>query len=259
MPSYVAGVFLAVSTYKGPQLAYHYFDPSLTFVNEDNELGSDNDEIEFSDDNETPPPTPLQSRDTHSYIGEDTGAGTKSSLPNDLDPNFLAELLTPPQAMCNNKFSMAVGNYNYVGIPVHILDSGTWRSVKDSYNRKDGVVTAEDSPMRLFHVCFVLTPPINEAAIAEQNIYKWILVPFVRALRNEQASKNYVWLQIKAMRRAVEDVHTPEERRQLSESESELARSLRGLCEATSNSDIARISISGHQRAFQIPKHLELQ
>lgn len=260
MPSYVAGVFLAVSTYKGPQLVYHYFDSSFIPVHDDNDPCSDDeDEVEFSDEDSTPPPTPLHSESTSHALGiPDTSSQANVSLPGGFDSSLIAETLTPPQSLCNCRFSLTIGDYAYVGIPVHILDSGTWRIVKESATKADGIVTENDSPMRMFHVSFVLRAPINEAASAENDVYKWILVPLVRFLRNEQASSNYVWKEVKNMRRACENLETMEQKQEAMEQNSELARTLRTLCVAVICSGIARVSVNGHQRAFQIPQLQEL-
>lgn len=261
MPSYISGVFLALSTYKGPQLVYHYFDPTAVPVNDDSEVQSKNEDVEFSDEEATPPPTPYLSvpaRFANNNADQSDDETGDVSLPGGLDRALVAEILTPPQSLCNSKFSLTLGNYVYVGIPVHILDTGTWRVLKDASYKSETVITEKDSPMRLFHVCFVLRAPINDTSDAENNVYKWILVPLVRFLRNAQASENYVWKEVQAMRRACENLETMREKHRAMESSSELAITLRSLCLAAMRSEIARVSICGHQRAFQIPQLLEL-
>lgn len=291
-----------------------------------------------------------------------------ADLPCGFDEDILSELLTPPESMCNEKFSVAVDDCIFVGIPVHILGSGTWRPLKQKFakaqaktkdqnqslpksennssgevsNEEDaaegggssatpgssetyetplqlyenlsrdseagledtghtdkthgpasaslkepqftkpesevegtdaqpdtdmggiseskGYITDKDSPMRMFHVSFVLNPPITEMAVCEERVYSSILVPFVKMLRQEQASHNYVWNEVVNMLRVQETManSAAAEKQEAMESCSELARALRQMCEAISKMDIARILICNKARAFQIPLQLEL-
>lgn len=285
-----------------------------------------------------------------------------ADIPCGLDQDILAELLTPPESMCNEKFLVSVDDCIFVGIPVHILGSGTWRPLKpkvanakskpknqslpksdkttagdtlnfgsiaesgealaspsgtddrnyhsldnelrdcfdselkfsdsklktESANWKGfepsetesdtectqaqlkanaeevfepkGYITERDSPMRMFHVSFVLNPPITEVDVCEERVYNNILVPFLKMLRQEQASHNYVWNEVVKMQRVHETMvnSTAVDRQEALESCSELARALRQMCEAISRMDIARILICSKARAFQIPLQLEL-
>lgn len=379
--THLVGVFLSVLTYRGPQLIYHYYDPSLVAVPE--EIGASSDSsIEWSDDDSLDDEVPLNSNPTSpvlsgrasyqssvgsgaqisgsssskpgSGLDDSTGAHTpqgsafsasgngdesgnyefggtyaeenKAKLPPGFDEDVIAEILCPPESMCNKKFSLTVENNMFVGIPVHILESGTWKLLKEEFantvantaanagtpmnasvnvsadtsanananadtdaisplsmgndestdaansspeiadtkarfpQKVQGVVTEEDSPMRMFHICFLSDPPINEAALSETRIYENVLVPLVRALRQEQASKNYVWHEVAKMQRASENMvdMRASERQEVLEANSELARALRDICATIANMEIARVVIAGKPRAFQVPLQLEL-
>lgn len=195
----------------------------------------------------------------------------ESVMPAGLDEEIIAETLSPPDVMCNERFSLTVENCTFVGIPVHILDSGTWRPLKkgepseptgdnEQSDNLAGVVTEKDSPMRMFHVTFVIFPPINEATKCEERLYRSVLVPFVRLLRQEQASKNYVWEQVSLMLKTQEKMaHLGVGERKLAvENASELAASLRKMYSAVAQMDISRVFIAGKPRAFQVPLQLEM-
>lgn len=418
--THLVGVFLSVLTYRGPQLVYHYYDPTLVAGPEEMAASSDSS-IEWSDDDSLDDEVPLNSNPTSPVLSAKTGSqysvssgppisgsnssklgpggedlagantpqgsafisagngdesGTyeflgpfaeesKAKLPPGFDEDVIAEILCPPESLCNKKFSLTVENNMFVGIPVHILESGTWRPLKEGYantvantaanagtatpvsadadanantntntsagfnnntsahtsanisantsantsanisantsanadanvnadtslnssrnsengettsvshspeivetkvktpQKVQGVVTEDDSPMRMFHVCFLSDPPINEATLSETRIYENVLVPLIRALRQEQASKNYVWHEIAKMQRVSENTvdMRASERQEVLEANSELARALRDICSAIANMEIARVTIAGKPRAFQVPLQLEL-
>jgi nitrogen permease regulator 3-like protein len=56
-----------------------------------------------------------------------------------------------------------------------------------------------ESKMDMFHVVFVLNPPIFEHRIRVQEMYDNVVKKFSRALRYEQARSNYVWEQADMM------------------------------------------------------------
>lgn len=49
------------------------------------------------------------------------------------------------------------------------------------------------SDMRMFHVVFVLNPPVIEYSFRIEEMYHHIISKFVGSLRHEQAKSNYVW------------------------------------------------------------------
>lgn len=56
--------------------------------------------------------------------------------------------------------------------------------------------TDPKSDMRMFHVVFVMNPPVVEYPLRIEEMYQSILSKFVRTLRYEQARSNYVWKEV---------------------------------------------------------------
>jgi hypothetical protein len=76
--------------------------------------------------------------------------------------------------------------------------------VEDEHMEKEDDVSAAagqeyDDPksdMRMFHVVFVLNPPVIEYSFRIEEMYHHIISKFVGSLRHEQAKSNYVWNEV---------------------------------------------------------------
>lgn len=72
-------------------------------------------------------------------------------------------------------------------------------SIKGKDDTAAGVGQEYDDPksdMRMFHVVFVLNPPVIEYSFRIEEMYHHIISKFVASLRHEQAKSNYVWNEV---------------------------------------------------------------
>ncbi|CAN6674605.1 hypothetical protein TRVA0_058S00122 [Trichomonascus vanleenenianus] len=275
----------------------------------------------------------------------DDGSSWKKALGFDVD--FLGELLSPPQSMCNTRFEMTVDDLVFLGIPIHIQQDGQWKrrrprattkshgstligksqksrssvggsdqaskesrrksstdsaatangtmvnepewnedsEIDEEYERSESGEDEEEeeddeeednegggrsrknsniadytdprSPMRMFHVTFVMNPPVTEYNVRLDEMYHFVLLNFVRSLRYEQARSNYVWQEVATMLHLRDNAQVEKQSAiQLwneMRTKSTLAASIEQLYEAVSKSDIANVVLNGRLRSFQIP------
>lgn len=66
----------------------------------------------------------------------------------------------------------------------------------DDTHKQSQEYTDPKSDMRMFHVVFVMNPPVIEYSFRIEEMYHYILSKFVRTLRYEQARSNYVWKEV---------------------------------------------------------------
>lgn len=268
--SYVLGLILCVSTHSGPQIVYHcnvktpvaHQDPGIV-QNSDEES-----EIEWSDvDEDLQPPVlqHVQSSGGESYGPTDPPINTDGSGVDEdstelfgYQSTLLSEMLCPPRAMCNKRFELTIDDNVFLGLPVHINAEGKWRKRSADANFSEeieemtgsGVLDENECPLRMFHVIFVLDPPITDTEYVTDEIYHHVLTPFASVLRKEQGAKNYVWEQVKEIYRC------KEENKDLDSVE--LAVALDVLCEQVAKLGIAHVQIAGKSRAFQVPVETEI-
>lgn len=76
-------------------------------------------------------------------------------------------------------------------IPTHLNGSGNSESGSTAHEFTD-----PNSDMRMFHVTFVVNPPVREYPERIAQMYQCIVARFARMLRYEQAKSNYVWKEI---------------------------------------------------------------
>lgn len=113
------------------------------------------------------------------------------------------------------------------------------------------------SPLRMFHVAFVMNPPLTEYSYRLDQMYLYVVTGLVRTLRSEQAKYNYVWEEVSKMlkirdrclleKSGIDDLYTE------LLAESSLAVALAELFRNISTNQIANITINGKLRSFQIP------
>lgn len=140
--------------------------------------------------------------------------------------------------------------------------------VADGPGPADGPSTASqhtdpNSPMRIFHVVFVMNPPAIEYGYRAEQMFQFVLSKFVSTLRTEQAKSNYVWNEVSTIlhvrerglldKRPADDVYAEMHER------SSLALALKQLYEAISTSRIASVRLNKAVRAFQIPIDYEYE
>lgn len=117
--------------------------------------------------------------------------------------------------------------------------------------------TDPKSDMRMFHVVFVMNPPVVEYSHRIEEMYYYILSQFVRTLRYEQAKSNFVWKEVSKILevrdRATQEGYSAIELWEEISQASSLAVAVSQLYDAVSASEIANLSINSKLRAFQIP------
>ncbi|GMF05025.1 unnamed protein product [[Candida] boidinii] len=122
-------------------------------------------------------------------------------------------------------------------------------------NGKDSAENEEDCPMTLFHMVFVINPPVVEYNYRIDEMFHFIISRLSMILRHEQNKSNYIWEQVSQIleiKRENTDI-TVSDLYSLLFEKSELARLIRDTYESVSRSEIANLKINGKLRSFQIP------
>lgn len=272
MDSFLSGLVLVLSTHSGPQYVYHYTPPSRKSDTEETEENKHEDFNEsdsslawsdFEEDEESIVSITARENIFDKLQNKKKAEPIQPTLNVDdrkafgFDRDFLAEMLCPPKQLSNRPFELFVDDIIFVGIPVHVHEDGSWRRSK-SHTPID--INEQDCPMTMFHVCAVIDPPITRAKEAVKNQQLFIVAPFARMLRHEQASRNYVWEEaskILRIREELADQPTDTVQKAI-ETESELARAFHVLYDAIVSGGIARLQVGNRARALEIPVQLEL-
>ncbi|MCJ1273802.1 Nitrogen permease regulator 3 [Puttea exsequens] len=120
--------------------------------------------------------------------------------------------------------------------------------------------SSPEKPLTMFHVVFVLNPPILEYHLRVKEMYKKIVKKFSKALKLEQARTNFVAHEATIIASLTKHYDKPGSNQSLHTlyhdliSQSSLARALSTLYTHVSNSRIAHISFTpSHAKSFQIP------
>lgn len=134
---------------------------------------------------------------------------------------------------------------------------------EESGEAKEAEYTDPNSPMRMFHVSFVMMPPATEYQQRIMEMFVYVLRNFVRCLKSEQARSNYVWNEVSTMLaerdRAMVDNKSMQQLYEQIREKSTLAVSINQLYEAISRSQIANVTLNRKQRSFQIPINTEFR
>ncbi|VEU20088.1 DEKNAAC101005 [Brettanomyces naardenensis] len=146
------------------------------------------------------------------------------------DIDFISEMVSPPKALCNNRFELTVEDIAFLGLPIHIGDDGNWRPSHHRHGKKsskhkhkrgismantenttadtddaqsllsadeDGRTSSSSSashcPMYLFNLVFVMDPPMDEYNYRIDEMYHYVISRLALLLRYEQQKTNYVW------------------------------------------------------------------
>lgn len=116
---------------------------------------------------------------------------------------------------------------------------------------------SQPSTMKMFHVSFVVNPPVREYPERITQFYQCIASRFSKKLRYEQAKSNYVWKEISKILKVQENIKL----HGLSATEgwskiakvSPLAVAVSKIFIAISNSEIAKFTLNGKPCSLQIP------
>lgn len=200
------------------------------------------------------------------------------------DPEFLSEIMTPPKQLCNARFELTVDDIAFLGLPIHINDQGEWRAFRSKKSARsrhsnaastNGSMTNDSAPddsdhkssdgadseseegntMTMFHVVFVMNPPIVEYGYRIDEMFHYVVSRLSLVLRYEQAKSNYVWNEAQKILRVKEAT----EGRPLYEvyskllAESSLAAMISQCFTAISASNIANLQINDKLVSLQIP------
>lgn len=133
--------------------------------------------------------------------------------------------------------------------------------LSDISEARSSSTTSEDtgSEMTMFHIVFIMDPPPLEYHIRVDEMYDNVAKKFAKALKFEQAGKNYVWRQAKhliALRNQAREKLTPmnELWTQMLKS-STLAATLASIYDRISANEIARVVLSRDvECSLQIPQ-----
>ncbi|KZF18826.1 UPF0171-domain-containing protein [Xylona heveae TC161] len=118
-----------------------------------------------------------------------------------------------------------------------------------------------DSNMTMFHIVFVMNPPVLEYQLRVREMYDHIVKKLARVLKYEQARSNYVWREsqnILSMKEKAKEAGTPINTLwQNIIANSSLARAMGTVYDAISSSRIAHIVIdSSYDTSLQIPQQV---
>ncbi|KAG7698870.1 hypothetical protein KL930_002343 [Ogataea haglerorum] len=200
------------------------------------------------------------------------------------DVDFVSELVTPPKQLCNSRFEVSVEDMAFLGLPIHVDEDGNWRvsnhtkSRRKKTSRKKKVSSSSESSgedddgpdhgekvrkndclMYMFHLVFVMNPPVIEYNHRIDEMFHYIVSRMALLLRYEQQKSNYVWNQSKLILDLREEFSTlplNEQWKKITE-KSSLARMMAQTFKAVSNSEIINIEINNKMRSFQIPIRTE--
>lgn len=166
------------------------------------------------------------------------------------DAAYICEMLAPPKQMCNTRFEMTIQDKLFLGLPVHRLDNGQWRSIGHNNEHDEEETHTAKNSLNMFHLVFVMNPPVIESNYRVDEMFHYVISRLSLVLRYEQQKHDYVSQQVKnilALRELLEGNES------LLTEKSSLSRVIRDCFEGISTSTIANLSINGKLRSFQIP------
>lgn len=224
----------------------------------------------------------VTSASSRSSIGQYNAAPTQIL---GFEPEHLSEILCPPRELCNRKFEIKVENTVFVGLPIRINSSGSWRKSKTKAASSNGLKAksqdktgenpkapdlsttadppkASSSDMSMFHLVFVMQPPQIESSYRVEEMF-YVTSKLSLMLRYEQAKHDYVWNQIRLISKAKEEWRTTALLQQQSLmsahvlSKSSLCQLMKECHDSISSSKIANLTINNKLRSLQIPVKME--
>ncbi|CDK24760.1 unnamed protein product [Kuraishia capsulata CBS 1993] len=140
-------------------------------------------------------------------------------------------------------------------------DSGPENNESDGELGSDDADEANDCPMHMFHLVFVMNPPVMEYNYRTDEMYHYVVSRLSLVLRYEQQKNNYIWHEaskILKLRESLSSMSINEKWNQIIE-QSSLANVIAKTYRAISNSEIVNVEINGKMRSFQIPTKTEFK
>lgn len=190
------------------------------------------------------------------------------------EPAYLSEILCPPKQMCNQRFEISIDQKVFLGLPVHAYSDGSWRAGKKrpksakSHGSKpeneplqasenaSSDAAAKTSSMNMFHVVFVMNPPVIECNYRIDEMFHYVVSRLLLALRYEQLKHQYVSKQLQAISKLKDEWRSGNggsSMHQFLVSRSSLCKLIAECYTAVSGLKIANLSVNGKLRLFQIP------
>lgn len=184
-----------------------------------------------------------------------------------IEPAYLSEMLAPPKSMCNSRFEITIDDRIFLGFPIHKLDNGAWRPVKQKSQNKH-LKDQSETPgpiskfnLNMFHLVFILKPPVIECNYRIDEMFHYVISRLSLVLRYEQLKYDYVSDQVKLiMSLKEENVSNLSSKQDVNQDLHSILLEKSSLCKlisdcytAISHSQIANLSINNKLRSFQIP------
>jgi nitrogen permease regulator 3-like protein len=137
-----------------------------------------------------------------------------------LGSDGLVSLLAPGRSWHKRRFELGINDLTFLGRPVYAREDGFWQKPKKPRPRlheenegvsSDATVSAGEreeeaepktqnkeppkSPLIMFHMVFVMDPPLLEHSSRVKDMYDHVVKKFSKVLKWAQAHQNYVWAQ----------------------------------------------------------------
>ncbi|ORY25303.1 UPF0171-domain-containing protein [Neocallimastix californiae] len=208
------------------------------------------------------------------------------------DTQFLADILSPKSALCDQKFQLTINNLTFVGHPTLInsdiissrssmlsrylkkkinkMPSSPTNSHYNSIDNSEGICSDDEtesvnytkndaSNLTMFHVVFIIKPSDDKSFDNEiEKLYKNVILKLSHGLQHEQRYRSYVMQQTDLILSIKDESY--DDSNQLMESilyQSSLARDLATIYDALTNNKIAHIIINNSvDLSLQIPPSL---
>lgn len=202
---------------------------------------------------------------------------------------FLANILSPKDDMCHQKFELVVDDLAFIGHPVCAEADGTWRFKKErgrggskarnegedgsteselpSLDQEHRKKTSTTSPPHTFHLVLVIDLP-DPSSSASGNVFKYFHVIYdqlcftvTAVLFQEQVLNHFVDVECESLTALRESSYSrgtpfPNFIKQALES-SQLARAMKALFEAVKANSIARLVLNDVGIEVQLPPELD--
>lgn len=194
------------------------------------------------------------------------------------EPAYLSEILCPPKQMCNQRFEISIDEKVFLGLPVHSYEDGSWRaskrrakSAKSHGSRPENEpipdadgsaadLAAKASSMNMFHVVFVMNPPVIECNYRIDEMFHYVVSRLLLALRYEQLKHQYVSKQLQTISKLKDEWRSGNggsSMHQFLVARSSLCKLISECYSAVSALKIANLAVNGKLRLFQIPVKTE--
>lgn len=186
-------------------------------------------------------------------LGTEKNTGVDAHHEDDID-DYADDEYEPRQNMDNGHFDP---DGDFFKDSDNNLSDTEVRPKSSAQEDKQQEYTDPRSDMRMFHVVFVMNPPVVEYMHHIEEMYYYILSQFANSLRYEQERSNFVWNEVtkilQVRDKASQEGYSATELWDEISEVSSLAVAVSQLYNAVSLSEIANLTINNRMRAFQIP------